>query len=215
MKYLKETPSVFLEDESGRIELDISNVLDYPWVTGTTIGLKGTADSSGKYFVQQVVEPGIPNVNKVHESSLGSDSKYVALVSGFNYGKEGAENSLERTRMIELLNGSFHAEFGLNVARLVVVGNTMSAPIKISNEFKKKYGHEIAKYKVDHLHQIDREFSNLSKNINIDIMPGEDDLSTLTLPQNPVPKALFPTLSKIESVNFTTNPCLIDVDSVK
>ena len=195
--------------------MDISHVPDYPWVTGTTIGLKGTADPSGKYFVKQVVEPGIPIVPEFQRSSFKSEPRYVALVSGLNYGKDDAENSLERTRMIELINGSFHAEFGLNVARLILVGNTMSAPIKISNEFKKKYGHEIAKYKIDHLHQIDREISNLSQSIDIDVMPGEDDLSSLTLPQNPVPKSLFPILSKISSVNFTTNPCLIDVDSIK
>lgn len=212
---MKEKLSVFLEDESGRIELDISNVSEYPWVTGTTIGLKGTADSTGKYFVQQVIEPGIPDITKLQQSPSKSNSRFVALVSGLNYGKEGAENSLERTRMIEFFNGCFHSEFGLNVAKLIIVGNTMSAPIKISNEFKKKYGHEIAKYKVDHLHQIDSELSNLSRSIDIEIMPGEDDLSTLTLPQSPVPKSLFPIISKISSVTFTTNPCLFDVDSIK
>lgn len=91
----------------------------------------------------------------------------------------------------------------------------MSAPIKLSNEFKKKYGHEIAKYKVDHLYQIDRELTNLSGNLEIEIMPGDEDLSNLTLPQHPVPKSLFPSLSKIRTVNFTTNPCLFDVNSVR
>ena len=190
-------------------------VADYPWVTGTTIGLKGTADLAGKFFVKQVIEPGIPDIPKFKQSTPKSDSRYVALVSGLNYGKESAGNNLERTRMNEFFNGNFHAEFGFKITRLIIVGNTMSAPIKISNEFKKKYGHEIAKYKVDHLHQIDSEFSSLSKSIDIDIMPGEDDLSILTLPQNPVPRALFPNLSKISSVNFTTNPCLFDIDSIK
>lgn len=91
----------------------------------------------------------------------------------------------------------------------------MSAPIKISNEFKKKYGHEIAKYKVDHLHQIDRELSSLSKSIDLELMPGEDDLSNVALPQNPIPKAMFPSLSKIQNVNFTTNPCMFEIDSLK
>ena len=91
----------------------------------------------------------------------------------------------------------------------------MSAPIKISNEYKKKYGNEICRYKTDHLYQIDRDLSYLSKCIDIEVMPGEADLSTVTLPQKPVPKSLFPMLSKIKSVNFTTNPCLIDVGSIK
>jgi len=37
-----------------------------------------------------------------------SESKYVALVSGLNYGKENADFDLERTRMMEFLNGSLH-----------------------------------------------------------------------------------------------------------
>ena len=37
-----------------------------------------------------------------------SEPKYVALVSGLNYGKENADFDLERTRMMELLNGSLH-----------------------------------------------------------------------------------------------------------
>lgn len=103
----------------------------------------------------------------------------------------------------------------MNITKLIIVGNTMSAPIKLSNEFKKKYGHEIAKYKVDHLYQIDREISSLSRNLEIEIMPGEDDLSTLTLPQHPVPRSLFPSLSKNQTVNFTSNPCSFDVNSIK
>jgi DNA polymerase II small subunit/DNA polymerase delta subunit B len=91
----------------------------------------------------------------------------------------------------------------------------MSSPVKISNEFKKKYGHEVSRYKVDHLHQIDRELSNLAKTIDIDIMPGQDDLSTITLPQKPVPKSLFPSLSKTENINFTTNPYIVEIESVK
>ena len=89
----------------------------------------------------------------------------------------------------------------------------MSAPIKLSNEFKKKYGHEVAKYKIDHLYQIDRELTNLSRCLEIEIMPGEDDLSILTLPQNPVPKSLFPNLSKVQTINFTSNPSFFDVNS--
>lgn len=91
----------------------------------------------------------------------------------------------------------------------------MSAPIKVANEFKKKYGHEISKYKTDHLYQMDREFSNLSRSISIDLMPGDEDLSNLSFPQNPVPKSLFPSISKLATINFTTNPSLIDIDSVK
>jgi hypothetical protein len=41
-------------------------------------------------------------------SEYQNESKYVALVSGLNYGKESADFDLERTRMMEILNGSLH-----------------------------------------------------------------------------------------------------------
>jgi DNA polymerase II small subunit/DNA polymerase delta subunit B len=91
----------------------------------------------------------------------------------------------------------------------------MSAPIKISNEFKKKYGHEIARYRTDHLQHLDRELGSIASAISTEIMPGEADLSKSALPQRPVPKSLFPTLASNESVNFTSNPSLIDVNSTK
>lgn len=46
------------------------------------------------------------------------ESEYVALVSGLNYGKETADFDLERTRMIELLNGSLHVPKSYNFYKL-------------------------------------------------------------------------------------------------
>lgn len=91
----------------------------------------------------------------------------------------------------------------------------MSAPIKISNEFKKKYGHEIARYRTDHLQHLDRELGSVTSALGTEFLPGEADLSTATLPQKPIPRSLFPTLTANESVNFTTNPAVIDVNSTK
>lgn len=91
----------------------------------------------------------------------------------------------------------------------------MSAPIKVANESKKKYGNEIAKYKVDHLHRLDCDLGNLASSMEIDIMPGEADLSTVTLPQRAVPSALLPATSAFDTVKFTTNPALFDVESVR
>lgn len=109
IKIVKEKLVVFLEDESGRIELDISRFIQYPWVTGTTIGLRGSADSAGKFFVAEIIEPGIPRISKTFCDFESKNSpKHVALVSGLNYGQESAEYSLERSQLIDFLNGSLH-----------------------------------------------------------------------------------------------------------
>lgn len=101
-KYVSKAPSVFLEDESGRIELDISELESYPWVTGITVGIRGVADSLGKFKVHGVTEAGIPSLPKRTPSA--SDS-FVALVSGMNYGSEDGAASTARSLLVEFLNG--------------------------------------------------------------------------------------------------------------
>lgn len=91
----------------------------------------------------------------------------------------------------------------------------MSSPIKISNEFKKKYGHEVVKYKTDHLHQLDKDLAAIASCLPIELMPGEEDLSTIALPQKPIPKALFPALASQGTITLTTNPSLFDIETIR
>lgn len=104
---------VFLEDESGRIELEISRFGNYPWVTGTTLGLKGSADSAGRFFIHEIIEPGIPKSPQVMPLVSSDSPKFIALVSGLNYGKDGADFSLQRNQMFDLLNGCLHVIISL------------------------------------------------------------------------------------------------------
>jgi DNA polymerase delta subunit 2 len=101
------------------------------------------------------------------------------------------------------------------IVRVVLAGNTMSSPIKIANEFKKKYGHEVAKYRTEHLHSLDQELSNACSACEIEIMSGESDLSSVAMPQRPVPKSLFPRLSVLESAKFSTNPNEFEIEAVR
>lgn len=107
-------PAVYLEDESGRIELDTSQFADYLWVTGTTIGIKGEADSLGKFFVREIIEPGYPSPLKNVDSPKNCSSKFIALISGLNYGEEYLINNSERSQLIELLNGISHVKIILH-----------------------------------------------------------------------------------------------------
>lgn len=88
---------------------------DYPWVTGTTVGLKGTANSSGKFIVDQIFEPGIPQMVMPDLKRPQNEAKFVALVSGLNYGKENSASSIERNLLFDLLNGSLHVKILLQL----------------------------------------------------------------------------------------------------
>ena len=99
-----------MEDESGRIELDLNNFAPYDWVTGITIGLRGVADSQGKFKVLGVVEAGIPSLPV--RKSVTNDS-YVVLVSGLHYGSTEGDICSARSLLVDFLNGNIFVRFNL------------------------------------------------------------------------------------------------------
>ena len=48
--------------------------------------------------------------------------------------------------------------------------------------------------------------NKLSAILNDDLMPGEFDIGSALMPQQPLNAALFPNLKKKEFVNFVSNP---------
>jgi hypothetical protein len=107
-KYVKQVPLVYLEDESGRIELDLCVHASYDWVTGITLGLRGVADAKGKFKISKIVEAGIPALPV--RKNIESDS-YVALVSGLHYGSTEGSISSARSLLTEFLNGDIFVRF--------------------------------------------------------------------------------------------------------
>lgn len=95
-----------MEDESGRIELDIKEVASYMWVTGTTLGVSGYTYTTGQFKVESVVEAGIPSQPARTISSPDASSKYVAFVSGLHYGSDNAEFALARSLLVDMLCGN-------------------------------------------------------------------------------------------------------------
>ena len=57
------------------------------------------------------------------------------------------------------------------------------------------------------LDQFEQNLEQLSQTVKLEVMPGELELSTAFLPQQPLSKCLFPSLQQnTKNVNFVTNP---------
>lgn len=104
-KIIKTLPVVYLEDESGRVEIDIGQLQSYLWVTGTTLGLRGTANAAGKFVATDVIEAGIPSQRVRADRNQSGPPKYVAIVSGLHYGIEDEATCASRDMLFALLNG--------------------------------------------------------------------------------------------------------------
>lgn len=88
--------------------MDVNSCDPYDWVTGITVGLRGSADSQGKFKVSSVVEAGIP---VLPPRNIPEEDYYVALVSGLHYGSEDGSISSARSLLVEFLNGDIFVMF--------------------------------------------------------------------------------------------------------
>jgi DNA polymerase delta subunit 2 len=70
-------------------------------------------------------------------------------------------------------------------------------------------------YKKGELDHVDQLLANLSYHIPIYTMPGLEDPSTLTFPQDPLHRVLFPKASKNPNFNSLTNPAFAALDQTK
>lgn len=95
-KYCGEGDTMLIEDESGRIALQLSAAVaaEAPaLVTGIVIGVTGTLNEHGEFHADGLVMPGLGPQAPLATAGAGStrDARYVALVSGLRVGHDAAE----------------------------------------------------------------------------------------------------------------------------
>lgn len=106
------------------------------------------------------------------------------------------------------------------VQRLIIGGNSLVPPEGVENVQKGSYGcaslNQTCYTKInDHLDTLEVVLNKLSSFIDVDIMPGEFDISTAMLPQQALNRGMFPNLLKKERVNFVTNPHQFVINGVR
>jgi DNA polymerase delta subunit 2 len=67
----------------------------------------------------------------------------------------------------------------------------------------------------DYLDVLEITLNKLTHTIDVDIMPGEFDISSAVMPQQPLNKAMFPNLIYPDRVNFVTNPHQFVINGIK
>ena len=63
--------------------------------------------------------------------------------------------------------------------------------------------------------QLELIINKISSVIDVDLMPGEFDISSAVMPQQPLNKALFPMLVAPTKVNFVTNPHQFNINGIR
>ncbi|CAO3693059.1 unnamed protein product [Umbelopsis ramanniana] len=218
-KYVSADATVAMEDESGRVVLCGTRLQSENLVTGTIIAALGKENSYGEFEVVDICTPGLPDPNPTPRMEIDTpDNKYVALLSGLNFGA-GGDSSIRLEMLLEYLTGelgdSEDSQASQSIVKVILAGNSVTERKVIVDDKKpKKYGYDSTIYDASPVAALDKFLQQLCSSVTVDIMPGKNDPSNAHLPQQPLHHSLFTTAHKLSSLKPVTNPHWCELDGV-
>jgi DNA polymerase delta subunit 2 len=209
---------IMLEDESGRLRLTGGFLAGCLLVTGAIVAVVGTENSDGDFEVLDLRVPDLPRqpqrweledgnaaLNGKSASQKRSKAGKVAIVSGLGISGNDGDTFLLDLLMEYLLGESADSrsqEEVSNISRLIIAGDSLShgAPIPSREEVaatakkvgRKTYGYDSSSYNAAPTDRLDQWLATLLPTLPITLLPGEQDPTSTSLPQQPIHPAMFP-----------------------
>ncbi|PVV04289.1 hypothetical protein BB560_001214 [Smittium megazygosporum] len=230
-KYFSDNDEIWLEDESGRILLDLSNLSDVPTiVTGMILAFLGTISVAGAFIVEDHMDSGLPIQKPIDSAYTKDGEKYIAFISGIN-STISEPAYLQMKMLIDFLSGASSTDNAKSLARsiscLVIAGNSIDyndnnddfvaykeSKFGFSNTNENAVSSIVSKEKLS-IETVDSFIYQLSHLLPVLIMPGSTDPVSDILPQPPMPvDILLPRSSQMTSLYSLGNPCWFSADNI-
>ncbi|KAF9173907.1 hypothetical protein BGX21_008206 [Mortierella sp. AD011] len=217
-KYIDDDDSVYLEDESGRIKLTGPKIAGDIFVTGVVMGILGSEDVNGDFKVVDVCYSVNPPQEQISLMDTDEGDKYVALVSGLGIGSSEFK-PLQLDLLAEYLTGEIggikEQTNSSNIVRVMIAGNSIVTPEIVEDDMKaKKYGYDRSSFVTEPTTILNNFLQELCTSVSVDIMPGESDPSSVTMPQQPIHPALLRSARDYSTFQSVTNPYWSCIDNV-
>ncbi|XP_058207549.1 DNA polymerase delta small subunit isoform X2 [Rhododendron vialii] len=204
---------LILEDESGRVKLRGNVLLPSVYVTGIVVALHGKESGAGDFWVEEILEAGLP---EQIELPLKSEDKYVAFVSGLSVGSS-TSNPLQFQLLVDHITGYLGDEkeqsIAAQIVQVVIAGNSVEIPGGLLN------GQNLASKDQSKMSEpvkeLDILLTQIAAGVPLDIMPGPNDPSNFALPQQPLHRCLFPGSSAYNTFKSCTNPHSFELDNIR
>ncbi|CAI4044912.1 hypothetical protein SUVZ_10G1950 [Saccharomyces uvarum] len=205
---------IMLEDESGRVLLAGDFIRSTPFITGVVVGILGMEADAGTFQVLDICYPTPLLQNPLPTQNATSQTKgKIALVSGLNLNNKSPDRLLRLEILREFLMGRINSKTDnvSQIGRLLICGNFVDFDVEAVTK--------------DELTTSLTEFSkflhNVLPSISVDMMPGTNDPSNKSLPQQPFHKSLFDNAldsyfddSNKKILNLVTNPYKFNYNGV-
>lgn len=230
--------TVILEDPSGRaalggplIEKEIKRM-----VSGVMMAMRGNVDDAGIFHVVDMItyDECFSNMDVKKASMAGEDPKYVMIVSGLSIGAsnvpendDGNTNEFTTQLLFDFLSGRLGGDQELKkascITRLIVAGNSVELPVAdtegaiaagtVFGSTRTKLEKQQQEMSAETMKRFDMYLAQGLGSCDIDLMPGAEDPTTETLPQQVMHPCLFPHSSRFDSLHLVTNPYACKVDN--
>ncbi|KAE8668455.1 DNA polymerase delta small subunit [Hibiscus syriacus] len=212
--FMNQDDYLVLEDESGRVKLGGTVLSPSVYVTGVVVALHGKETSAGVFFVEDVLEAGLPP--QIERPLKSREDKYVVLVSGLSIGSSSS-NPLQFQLLVDHITGHLgdEEEQGLvaEIVHLVIAGNSVEISRGILS------GQNLASKDQSRLSEpfkeLDIQLTQIAASLPLDIMPGSSDPANFSLPQQPLNRCLFPGSATFNTFRSCTNPHCFELDNIR
>jgi DNA polymerase delta subunit 2 len=228
--------TVLLEDDSGRASLGGALMeKEIPkLVGGIVVAVRGNVDNAGVFQVVDYLtyDGCYSNVDLYSDSEAGADPKYVMLVSGLRVGSLEAprEDEEDTDFSIQLLfdflagrlGGEEEVKKASRITKVIIAGNSVELPVAdkegaiaagtVFGTNKTKLEKQQQEMSSATMKRFDAYLAQGLGSCHIDVMPGAEDPTTETLPQQILHPCLFPHSSRFDSLSLVTNPYDAKVD---
>lgn len=218
---------LLLEDSSGRIILE--GLQTSHFFTGVVLGVYGTLSHNGRMQVLRYVLCGAEAAYVPRPLSPVKEPCYIAFVCGLNVRLPQDDDTpavVQSRALVELLvdfiSGNVSDQTLLTqsqrISRLVIGGNSIAATEELKlkkkvkldpsdhvrlNDEKTTAGVPTSAKLMRHL---DGVLQRLASSVEVELMPGDNDMSNAFQPQQPLHPVLLPQATRYSSLRLVTNP---------
>ncbi|KAG9134484.1 hypothetical protein Leryth_021499 [Lithospermum erythrorhizon] len=204
---------LILEDESGRVKLRGNIILPSVYVTGVVVALHGKETGAGDFWVEDVMEAGLPD--QIEKPLQSGEDKYVVFISGISVGSS-LSNPLQFQLFVDHITGHLgddkEQSIAAQVVQVVIAGNSVELPRGLLNG--QNLGSKDQSRLSEPIKELDILLMQIAAGIPVDIMAGPDDPANFSLPQQPLHRCLFPGSSAYNTFRSCYNPHAFELDNV-
>ncbi|KAM9998966.1 hypothetical protein ACTFIZ_002544 [Dictyostelium cf. discoideum] len=206
--FIGENDKLFFEDNTGRVKLIGSKEMVDSLVTGLNVAILGKGLPDAEFEVKDIVFPGIPPQPHSRDLESLKDDAYICLISGLNIGN--ANNIFQTQLLMDYLQGNLvdnGSDLLGKICKVLFVGNSIhkeNEPIEAFVRYSSKSEIQAKQAKkAIPIKDLDGFLCELCQSVPVDIIPGPNDPTNISLPQLPLNSCLFP--FSIQNTNLTTS----------